>query len=309
MHFNDIQVGLGGGDEGAQLALILAADILEGEDGSGLLVDDGAEAGLALNDDVGDTHLAAERGDEDDELNRVDVVRDDDEGRLLGLDEGDTVVETVLDKERLLGVLGLGALRSLLRGGIKTSLLLLLRLGAVLVQQLEKLGRGVLVERVRELSDRGGHLKALVEDDLLALEAHILRPLHEAREVSLGTDVLAYALPSDYGTADTHIPDAPIPKFLGRDSKRGFFWVLVPLREPGAGATFLPVVLGGWSLRRASSAIRTTAQRQVLVRCTRSSNARTRLSEYGPSAASPHRSQVSSAEARTDVLADAVFLV
>ena len=164
-----------------ELALVLAADVLEGDDGGGLLVDDRAEAGLALDDDVGDTHLAAERGYENDELNRVDVVRNDDEGRLLGLDEGDTVVKTVLDEERLLGVLGLGTLSSLLRGGIETSLLLLLRLRAVLVQQLEKLGRGVLVERVRELSDRGGHLKALIEDDLLALEAHILRPLHESR--------------------------------------------------------------------------------------------------------------------------------
>ena len=104
-HGNNLQVRLRGADEGSKLTLILAADVLEGEDGSGLLVDDGAEAGLALDDDVGDTHLAAERGYENDELNRVDVVRNDDEGRLLGLDEGNAVVQAVLDKEGLLGVL------------------------------------------------------------------------------------------------------------------------------------------------------------------------------------------------------------
>ena len=45
----------------------------------------------------------------------------------------------------------------------------------------------------------------------------------------------------------------PIPKFLGRDSKRGFFAALVFLPVPkGLAAGFLPVlvVLGGWSLRR-----------------------------------------------------------
>ena len=100
-----IQVSLGGGDEGSQLALILAVDILEGDDSGGLLVDDGTETGLALDDDVGDTHLAAESGEEDNELDGVNVVGDDDKGSLLGLNKGNAVVETVLDEEGLLGVL------------------------------------------------------------------------------------------------------------------------------------------------------------------------------------------------------------
>ena len=99
------QVGLGGRDEGRELALVLGADVLEGDDGGGLLVDDRAEASLALDDDVRDAHLAAERGEEDDELDGVDIVGDDDERRLLGLDKGDGVVETVLDKQRLLRIL------------------------------------------------------------------------------------------------------------------------------------------------------------------------------------------------------------
>ena len=68
---NNIQVSLGGGDEGSQLALILAVNILEGDDSGGLLVDDRAETGLALDDDVGNTHLAAKSGKEDNELNGV----------------------------------------------------------------------------------------------------------------------------------------------------------------------------------------------------------------------------------------------
>ena len=45
---------------------------------------------------------------------------------------------------------------------------------------------------------------------------------------------------------------APMPKFLGWDSKRGFFFALVALLAPkGAAAGFFPVLaLGGWSWRR-----------------------------------------------------------
>lgn len=98
----DIQVGFGGRDEGGELALILRLDLLDGKDGGSLLVDDCAETGLTLDDDVGDTHLAAESGEENDELDGVNVVGDDDESSLLGLDEGNTVVETVLGEKGLL---------------------------------------------------------------------------------------------------------------------------------------------------------------------------------------------------------------
>ena len=109
-HHDDVtagysQVSLGGRDESCKLALVLALDILEGQDSSRLLVNDGPETSLALHNDVGHTHLAAEGGKENDELDRVNIVGDDDKGSLLGLDEGNTVVQTVLDEEGLLGVL------------------------------------------------------------------------------------------------------------------------------------------------------------------------------------------------------------
>lgn len=172
--------------------MVFALDILDGENGSCLLVHDGTETGLAFDDDVGNTHLAAESGEEDDELNGVNVVADDDEGSLLGLNESDDVVETVLDVEGLLGIL-------LLVGGggssssLETGLLLLFALRAVLVQELEELSSSVLVEGVGELSNGRGDLEALTEDDLLALKADILRPLDKASQVGLGTDVLPNA--------------------------------------------------------------------------------------------------------------------
>lgn len=108
------------------------------------------------------THLPAKSGQEDDQLDRVDVVGNDDQRSLLGLDEGDTVVQTVLGEQGLLGVLG-GGLVTL--GGLglglleETSLLLLLGLGLVLVQELEELGSGVLVQGVAELGNGRGDLR------------------------------------------------------------------------------------------------------------------------------------------------------
>ena len=85
-----------------------------------------------------------------------------------------------------------------LGNGIKTSLLLLLGLRAVLVQELEQLSSSVLVEGVRELGDGRGDLEALAENDLLALKADILGPLDEAGEVLLRLDVLAYGSDDEY---------------------------------------------------------------------------------------------------------------
>ena len=202
------QVGFGSTDEGSEFALVLALDILKGKDSSGLLVDDRAETSLSLDDHIRDTHLAAESGKEYDELDRVDIVGDDDEGSLLGFDECNNVVETVFDEERLLV---LGSL--LLFGGgfgdsLKTFLLLGLGLGAVsvwwirthppllgldiLVEKLEQLGSRVLVQGVGELRNGGRHLETLTKDDFLPLKTNVFGPLDEAGQVGLGTNVLTY---------------------------------------------------------------------------------------------------------------------
>lgn len=77
-----------------------------------------------------------------------------------------------------------------LRDSLKASLLLLLGLGAVLIQQLEELSSSVLVQGVRELGNGRGNLETLVQDDLLALEANIFGPLDEASQVGLGLNIL-----------------------------------------------------------------------------------------------------------------------
>lgn len=155
-------------------------------------MDDGTEPGLALDDGVGDTHLAAESGQEDDKFDGVDVVGDQDKRGLLVLNQADDVVETILGGVRLLADILL-LLALLDGGGLLEETLLLLGLGlrAVLVEELESLGGGVLVQDVLELGERRGDLQAHAEDLLLALETDILGPLHHAREVAAGLDVLA----------------------------------------------------------------------------------------------------------------------
>ena len=102
-----LQVGFGGADDGGQLALIFTLDVLNGQDGGGLLVDNSAETSLAFDNDVGDAHLSAEGRKVDHQLNWVDIMGNDNQGSLLGLNEGDTVIEAVFDEERLLRFLRL----------------------------------------------------------------------------------------------------------------------------------------------------------------------------------------------------------
>lgn len=72
------QVSFSGTDYGGQLALVLALDILNGQDSGGLLVNYSTKPGLALDDDVGNTHLSAEGWEVDDQFNWVDVVGNND---------------------------------------------------------------------------------------------------------------------------------------------------------------------------------------------------------------------------------------
>lgn len=117
-----------------------------------LFVNNGSETGLALHNGIWHTHLSAECGKEDDELDRVDIVRDEDESGLLGLNKSDDVVQAILDGVGLLAdvllLLALGHGGGLL---VQTFLLLDLGLRSVLVQELEHLCGRVAVESLREL--------------------------------------------------------------------------------------------------------------------------------------------------------------
>lgn len=220
---------LNSGRELGELVLVLRSHLGQGKDGSSLeikmldygkmtnwwedylLVNNGAEPGFALHNSIGNTHLAAESREEDDQLDGVNVVGNEDQRRLLVLDEADNVVETVLGGvwllRHILLLLALGDGSGLLG---QTLLLLSLGLRSILVEELKRLGSGcglsvmislllvvvltVSVEDVLELGNGRRDLQPHGEDLLLALKADVLRPSDHAREVTLGLDVLADAI-------------------------------------------------------------------------------------------------------------------
>jgi len=100
-----------------------------------------SKPGLALDDAVGNVHLAAEGREPDDDLDRVNIMGDADHGRLLLLDEGGDVVDAALHEHGLLTLGGSAASGLGGTGLLEALLLLLLGLRAVLVEHLEDLGR------------------------------------------------------------------------------------------------------------------------------------------------------------------------
>lgn len=179
--------------EDLELRLVLLVDFGEGNNGSGLLVDESSETGLVLHDEEGDLHLTAEGRKPQNKFEGVDITCDEDEGSLLLLNEGGNMLQSELQLTGDLGGCLLtgsggsgGVLNTLLLGGGS--------LRTVLVQQVEDTGGLVLSNGLGELVDGRGDLKTLVEDGTLTLDAHVFGPTNETAEVtSSGADVSSNA--------------------------------------------------------------------------------------------------------------------
>lgn len=65
-----IVVGLDGFDELGQVGAVSVLDVLQSDGGAGLAVDEASQARLALDDAVWDSHLAAQGGQEQNQLKR-----------------------------------------------------------------------------------------------------------------------------------------------------------------------------------------------------------------------------------------------
>mmetsp|Transcript_5487 Transcript_5487/g.7185 ORF Transcript_5487/g.7185 Transcript_5487/m.7185 type:complete len:121 (+) Transcript_5487:135-497(+) len=97
-----VEVGLDCLYQLSKLVLVLILDVGEGYSGSCLLVHQLAKASLALYYAVWYIHLSAERWQENDELNRINIMSDDNKLSLLLLNQSSNVVDAVLKNERLL---------------------------------------------------------------------------------------------------------------------------------------------------------------------------------------------------------------
>ena len=65
------------------------------------------KAGFPFYNDIGDTHLSAKGREVYNKLNWVNIMGDDDQGCLLCFDEGNSMVEAILDEEGFLRFLQL----------------------------------------------------------------------------------------------------------------------------------------------------------------------------------------------------------
>lgn len=90
--------------DGVQVLTVGGIDGSDSQAGGSLLTAQLSEAGLGLDNAVGDVLLAAESRHPADELNRVHIVGDHDELGLLGLDQLGDVVDAELDDVRGGGV-------------------------------------------------------------------------------------------------------------------------------------------------------------------------------------------------------------
>lgn len=188
-----VEVSFDSRNKGSQLSLVGILDLGDGKSRGGLLVDNSTQTSLALDNAVGHTHLAAQSRQEDNQLDRVNVVSNHNQLSLLLFDQGRDVVQTVLDDDRLVGLHNLLALGLSSGKSPKTFALLNLGFRAVLVQELEELSSRVLVQGLGELVNGWRHLQALVNDLLLALKTDVSGPLDETGHIALGLNVLANA--------------------------------------------------------------------------------------------------------------------
>ena len=104
---------------------VFLADFSESDAGSGLLVDELAEASLTLNEGEGDSLLSAESREESEELKGVNVVSNNNELSLTLFNEFSNVVETELDNNWLGGFLGISTTLLGLSLTLKSDLLVL----------------------------------------------------------------------------------------------------------------------------------------------------------------------------------------
>jgi hypothetical protein len=168
-----------------QLTLIGLVDTSQANDSGSLHVHESTETSLVLDNHEGNLHLAAQGRHPHDQFDRVDIVGNQDEARLLVFHQSGNVLESVLDLEGSLGrcLLAFGSRH----GSFLDALLLGGRCGgAVLVEEGKDRHGFILANRLGKLVDRRRNLQTLVQHSALTLNAHVPGPLDEATQITTG---------------------------------------------------------------------------------------------------------------------------
>ena len=165
----------------------------EGYSGACLPVDQAPQPGLALDDAVGNPHLAAQGRQEDHELDGIHIVSDRHQLSLLVLHQGGDSVDLCSKDRWPLGGDVAFAGGFLLSSGQQPLLLLLLCLWSVLGGQFKQLSSCLSVQGLGELLNCRRHFQQLIENSPLPLQPDVAGPFDKAGEVPLGLDVLSIA--------------------------------------------------------------------------------------------------------------------
>ena len=186
-----VEVGLHNIDQVGQRSLVFGVDCREGECGDGLESGHLTKTGSATSDNaIWDTHLSAQAGQMENNLNWVAIGSNANKSGLLLLDSGGHGIGANFNNSRALAWGSLLAVGLSLSLGSQTLVLGLLRLGTVFVQKTEQIGSGLAIEKVAtELVDGWWHLESLVKDRTTALDADITWPFEEAGKIALWLDV------------------------------------------------------------------------------------------------------------------------
>ena len=188
-----VELGLEVVDQGVQVLLILR---LHGSDGNArgrFLVDQLAQAALALDDAVRHILLAAQCRKPAHQLDRIHIMGNHHQLCHLVFHQGGHMVQAILQH---LGLLGLHFLSLLLLFGHlhESCFLCLLGLRHVLLAKLQHICRLVLVHGHVELVDGRGHLQSHQHDALLTLQPDVLGPFHKSGEITFRLNVTTQAV-------------------------------------------------------------------------------------------------------------------
>jgi len=175
-----------------------------------------------------------------DQLNRINIMRNNHQLSLLILDQSNAMIQSLLDKVRFFPDLAI--LLSILGDGLglldKSSLLLLQSLGTVFIQEFEELHGIVLVERVGKLGEGRRDLEAFFEDFLLSLQTDVLGPFDVAGHILVWLYIAACFTPTALAFSSTwawewESTDPKVFRTLLDERILGLFGALVSRGERG----------------------------------------------------------------------------
>jgi len=125
--------------EELKILVVFLTDFSKSNAGGSLLVDELAEACFSLDESIGNTLLAAESGQEDEKLNRINIMSHDNKLSFAWFNELGYVVETELEDDWLRSLLSISTTFLGFSFSLESSSLLLVRLRLVFSEQFKEL--------------------------------------------------------------------------------------------------------------------------------------------------------------------------